>query len=110
LYGNILDNLAAGLVGGAGVVPGESYSQDCIVFETGARHPFAQAVGKNIANPTAMLMCATNMLEHMNLTSNANNVRGAINKVIKDGKVRTYDLGGYSTTTEFTNAVIANLG
>merc|ERR1712136_725225 len=61
LYGNILDNLAAGLVGGAGVVPGESYSQDCIVFETGARHPFAQAVGKNIANPTAMLMCATNM-------------------------------------------------
>lgn len=109
LYGNILDNLAAGLVGGAGVVPGESYSQDCIVFETGARHPFAQAVGKNIANPTAMLMCATNMLEHMNLTSNANNVRGAIEKVIKDGKVRTYDLGGYSTTTEFTNAVIANL-
>lgn len=109
LYGNILDNLAAGLVGGAGVVPGESYSQDCIVFETGARHPFAQAVGKNIANPTAMLMCATNMLEHMNLTSNAKNVRGAIEKVIKDGKVRTYDLGGYSTTTEFTNAVIANL-
>jgi len=109
LYGNILDNLASGLVGGAGVVPGESYSQDCIVFETGARHPFAQAVGKNIANPTAMLLGAANMLDHMNLTSNANNVRNAINKVIKDGKVLTTDLGGYSTTTEFTNAICANL-
>lgn len=109
LYGNIIDNLAAGLVGGAGVVPGESYSTDCIVFETGARHPFAQAVGKNIANPTAMLLGAANMLDHMNLTANANNVRGAINKVIKEGKVLTNDLGGYSTTTEFTNAICANL-
>ncbi|NXE16944.1 IDH3B dehydrogenase, partial [Lophotis ruficrista] len=53
LYGNIIDNLAAGLVGGAGVVPGESYSAEYAVFEMGARHPFAQAVGRNIANPTA---------------------------------------------------------
>ncbi|NWW90867.1 IDH3B dehydrogenase, partial [Rhynochetos jubatus] len=51
LYGNIIDNLAAGLVGGAGVVPGESYSAEYAVFEMGARHPFAQAVGRNIANP-----------------------------------------------------------
>merc|ERR1712212_443182 len=81
LYGNIIDNLASGLVGGAGVVPGECYSTECTIFETGARHPFAQAVGKNIANPTAMLLGAANMLDHMNLTSNANNVRNAINKV-----------------------------
>ncbi|NXG59214.1 IDH3B dehydrogenase, partial [Hemiprocne comata] len=65
LYGNIIDNLAAGLVGGAGVVPGESYSAEYAVFEMGARHPFAQAVGRNIANPTAMLLSAANMLRHL---------------------------------------------
>ncbi|XP_056659573.1 isocitrate dehydrogenase [NAD] subunit beta, mitochondrial isoform X1 [Monodelphis domestica] len=97
LYGNIIDNLAAGLVGGAGVVPGESYSAEYAVFETvsetlrapflntdslwgplaplhcsnftlppqGARHPFAQAVGRNIANPTAMLLSSSNMLRHL---------------------------------------------
>lgn len=98
LYGNIVDNLAAGLVGGAGVVPGESYSAEYAVFEMvrswgspgaagpcqhprcwavvdgqslwllllqGARHPFAQAVGRNIANPTAMLLSASNMLRHL---------------------------------------------
>ena len=58
LYGNIVDNLCAGLVGGAGVVPGECYSTDYAIFEAGARHPFAQAVGKNIANPTAMLLAS----------------------------------------------------
>merc|ERR1719259_1551349 len=62
LYGNIIDNLAAGLVGGAGIVPGECYSTNNCIFETGARHPFAQAVGKNIANPTAMLLTSANML------------------------------------------------
>uniref|UniRef100_A0A8C6Q260 Isocitrate dehydrogenase [NAD] subunit, mitochondrial n=1 Tax=Nothobranchius furzeri TaxID=105023 RepID=A0A8C6Q260_NOTFU len=69
LYGNIIDNLAAGLVGGAGVVPGESYSAEYAVFETGARHPFAQAVGRNIANPTAMLLSAANMLRHLKCVS-----------------------------------------
>ncbi|XP_078485019.1 isocitrate dehydrogenase [NAD] subunit beta, mitochondrial-like [Ciona intestinalis] len=110
LYGNIIDNLAAGLVGGAGVVPGESYSPDCVVFETGARHPFAQAVGRNIANPTAMLMCAANMLHHMNLVAHAKLVQDALLKVLRDGKIRTTDLKGYATTTEFTAAVINNLG
>uniref|UniRef100_H2ZJX1 Isocitrate dehydrogenase [NAD] subunit, mitochondrial n=1 Tax=Ciona savignyi TaxID=51511 RepID=H2ZJX1_CIOSA len=110
LYGNIIDNLAAGLVGGAGVVPGESYSPDCVVFETGARHPFAQAVGRNIANPTAMLMCAFNMLSHMNLVAHAKLVQDSLLKVLRDGKIRTTDLRGYATTTEFTAAVIANLG
>ncbi|XP_059506769.1 isocitrate dehydrogenase [NAD] subunit beta, mitochondrial isoform X3 [Stegostoma tigrinum] len=65
LYGNIIDNLAAGLVGGAGVVPGESFSAEYAVFETGARHPFSQAMGRNIANPTAMLLSSANMLRHL---------------------------------------------
>ncbi|CAK8688706.1 unnamed protein product [Clavelina lepadiformis] len=110
LYGNIIDNLAAGLVGGAGVVPGESYSPECVVFESGARHPFAQAVGRNIANPTAILMCSKNMLYHMNLSSHAKLVESSLLKVLREGKVKTTDLKGYATTTEFTNAIINNLG
>uniref|UniRef100_A0A8D3ECT7 Isocitrate dehydrogenase [NAD] subunit, mitochondrial n=1 Tax=Scophthalmus maximus TaxID=52904 RepID=A0A8D3ECT7_SCOMX len=109
LYGNIIDNLAAGLVGGAGVVPGESYSAEYAVFETGARHPFAQAVGRNIANPTAMLLSAANMLRHLNLEYHSQMVSDAVKKVIKQGKVRTGDLGGYASSDEFTRAVIANL-
>uniref|UniRef100_A0A493TX95 Isopropylmalate dehydrogenase-like domain-containing protein n=1 Tax=Anas platyrhynchos platyrhynchos TaxID=8840 RepID=A0A493TX95_ANAPP len=61
LYGNIIDNLAAGLVGGAGVVPGESYSAEYAVFEMGGGGPG----GGNIANPTAMLLSAANMLRHL---------------------------------------------
>ncbi|NWR40059.1 IDH3B dehydrogenase, partial [Tachuris rubrigastra] len=94
LYGNIVDNLAAGLVGGAGV---------------GARHPFAQAVGRNIANPTAMLLSASNMLRHLNLEYHSNLISDAVKKVIKGGKVRTRDLGGYSTTSDFVKSVIDNL-
>ncbi|KAG9338304.1 hypothetical protein JZ751_025975 [Albula glossodonta] len=109
LYGNIIDNLAAGLVGGAGVVPGESYSAEYAVFETGARHPFAQAVGRNIANPTAMLLSAANMLRHLNLEYHSHMVSEAVKRVIKQGKVRTGDLGGYATSDEFTRAVISNL-
>ncbi|XP_075711484.1 isocitrate dehydrogenase [NAD] subunit beta, mitochondrial isoform X3 [Rhinoderma darwinii] len=109
LYGNIIDNLAAGLVGGAGVVPGESYSAEYAVFETGARHPFAQAVGRNIANPTAMLLTATNMLRHLNLEYHSNLISDAVKKVIKQGKVRTTDMGGYATSLDYTQAVIANL-
>ncbi|KAJ1211783.1 hypothetical protein NDU88_007137 [Pleurodeles waltl] len=110
LYGNIIDNLAAGLVGGAGVVPGESYSAEYAVFETGARHPFAQAVGRNIANPTAMLLSASNMLRHLNLEYHSKLILEAVRKVIKVGKVRTRDMGGYSTTSDFMNAVVDNLG
>ncbi|XP_021238273.1 isocitrate dehydrogenase [NAD] subunit beta, mitochondrial isoform X1 [Numida meleagris] len=109
LYGNIIDNLAAGLVGGAGVVPGESYSAEYAVFEMGARHPFAQAVGRNIANPTAMLLSAANMLRHLNLEFHSNLISDAVKKVIKVGKVRTRDLGGYSTTSDFVKSVIDNL-
>uniref|UniRef100_A0A7N4P7B1 Isocitrate dehydrogenase [NAD] subunit, mitochondrial n=1 Tax=Sarcophilus harrisii TaxID=9305 RepID=A0A7N4P7B1_SARHA len=86
LYGNIIDNLAAGLVGGAGVVPGESYSAEYAVFEMGARHPFAQAVGRNIANPTAMLLSSSNMLRHLNLEYHSNMIAEAVKKVIKAGK------------------------
>jgi isocitrate dehydrogenase (NAD+) len=128
LYGNILDNIASGLVGGAGVVSGASYSAQHVVYEPvsfayyskmafiitlfllkGARHTFSEAVGKNIANPTAMLLCASKMLRHINLLHYSQQIYNAINNVLKAGKVRTKDLHGNDTTVAFTQAVIMNL-
>ncbi|KAI2802748.1 hypothetical protein RDWZM_001038 [Blomia tropicalis] len=109
LYGNIIDNLASGLVGGAGIVPGASYSTDCVIYEPGARHTFGEAVGKNIANPTAMLLCSVKLLRHVNLHDYANLIQRALERVIEGGKVRTRDIGGYASTTDFTHAIIANL-
>lgn len=109
LYGNIIDNLAAGLVGGAGVVAGSSYSSDAVVFEPGARHTFMQGVGKNVANPTAMLLCASNMLDHMDLQFHGNMIRSSVEKVIGKGKVKTKDVRGQSTTLDFQQAVISSL-
>ena len=87
LYGNILDNLSSGLVGGAGVVAGASYSSECVVFEPGARHTYAEAVGKNVANPTAMLLASAKMLSHINLQYYGDLIRNAVNRVLKAGKV-----------------------
>ncbi|ETN62153.1 isocitrate dehydrogenase [Anopheles darlingi] len=109
LYGNIIDNLCSGLVGGAGVVAGASYSAEHAVFEPGARHTFAEGVGKNIANPTAMLLCSSKMLRHVNLLPYSQMIFQAVQNVLRAGKVRTKDLGGQNTTNEFTQAVIHNL-
>jgi len=108
LYGNIIDNLAAGLVGGAGLVAGASYSADLAIFEPGARHTFDEGVGHNVANPTAMLLASVKMLEHLGLQDEAFKLKAAVNKVLEDQKVRTRDLGGFATTTQFTQAVIDN--
>lgn len=109
LYGNIIDNIASGLVGGAGVVAGASYSSEHAVFEPGARHTFAEGVGKNIANPCAILLCSSKMLRHVNLLPYSQMIFQAVQNVLKAGKVRTKDLGGQSTTDDFTKAVIHNL-
>merc|ERR1712109_409062 len=109
LYGNIIDNLAAGLVGGAGLVAGASYSADLAVFEPGARHTFDSAVGRNVANPTAMLLASAKMLEHLGFEDKAVVLKGAVNKVLEEQKVKTRDLGGFATTQQFTAAVINNI-
>lgn len=109
LYGNIIDNLASGLVGGAGLVAGASFSADLAVFEPGARHTFDEGVGRNVANPTAILLAAAKMLEHLGLNDEAIKVKSAVNKVLKDQKVRTRDLGGFASTTQFTQEVVNHL-
>lgn len=75
----------------------------------GARHTYSEAVGKNVANPTAMILCAVKLLRHVNLKRYSEQLKDALNRVLNDGKVLTKDLGGQSSTTEFTAAVISCL-
>jgi len=105
LYGNIVDNLAAGLVGGAGVVPGESYSKDVVVFEPGARHAFASGAGRNIANPTAALLMSVNLLRHLHLGGYGDLLQSAVEHVLREGKTMTPDMGGHSSTSDFMAAI-----
>lgn len=109
LYGNILNNIACGLVGGAGVVAGAGYSSNLCVFEPGARHTFKEAVGRNVANPTAILLCGAKLLRHINLKSYSDKITTAIDGVLNKGKIRTKDLGGQSATSDFTHAVIHSI-
>lgn len=108
LYGDIISDLCAGLVGGLGVVPGANLGKECAIFET-VHGTAPDIAGKNIANPTALLLAAIMLLEHIGDTSNAERIKKAVTTVLAAGSVRTPDLGGVSTTSEFTAAIIANL-
>jgi isocitrate dehydrogenase (NAD+) len=104
LYGDIVSDLCAGLVGGLGVVPGANIGEESAVFE--AVHGSAPDIAnKNLANPTALLLSAVMMLEHIGERDRAERIRAALTKVLTAGKVRTLDLGGTASTTEFTDAV-----
>jgi isocitrate dehydrogenase (NAD+) len=106
LYGDIMSDLAAGLVGGLGVVPSANIGKDAAVFE--AVHGTAPDIaGKDMANPTALLMSAIMMLEHLDETSTAQSIEAALHRIYIEGKHLTRDVGGKSSTTEFTDAVIA---
>ena len=70
---------------------------------------FVYPAGRNVANPTAMLLASAKMLEHLGLQDEAFNLKAAVNKVLEDQKVRTRDLGGFASTTQFTQAVVDNL-
>jgi len=108
LYGDIISDLCAGLVGGLGVVPGGNIGERIAVFE--AVHGTAPDIaGKNLANPTALMMSAVMMLNWLGLLEASRRFDKALLRVYADGKVRTGDLGGSATTKEFTDAVIAGL-
>lgn len=109
LYGDILTNLASGLVGGAGVVAGESFSSDIACFEPATRHMFSLAAGKNLANPTGMLYASANLLSHLNLPFHSQMIKSAVDRVLRSGKHKTKDIGGHTTTKEFVNAIIKHL-
>jgi len=104
LYGDIVSDLCAGLVGGLGVVPGANLGATCAVFE--AVHGSAPDIAnKNLANPTALLLSGLMMLDHIGEREKSERIRRALGTVLSEGVVRTRDLGGTASTTEFTEAV-----
>jgi len=108
LYGDIVSDLAAGLVGGLGVVPSGNIGDNGALFE--AVHGTAPDIaGKNLANPTALLLSSIMMLHYINEGAAATRIERAVNSVIQARKTVTKDLGGTASTTEFSDAVIAEL-
>ena len=104
LYGDIISDLCAGLVGGLGVVPGANMGTDCAVFE--AVHGSAPDIADmNLANPTALLLSGLMMLDHIGERQRAERIRAALGRVLAERKIRTRDLGGTASTTEFTEEI-----
>jgi isocitrate dehydrogenase (NAD+) len=108
LYGDVMSDLAAGLVGGLGVVPSGNIGDESAMFE--AVHGTAPDIaGKGFANPTALLLSSIMMLDHLNERSAARRIEAALEHVYREGKHITRDLKGTASTAEFTDAVIAAL-
>lgn len=109
LYGDIVSDLCAGLIGGLGVAQGANIGLDCAVFEP--VHGSAPDIkGKNIANPTALLLSAIEMTKHLGEFEIAKKLEDALFKTLRDGRALTKDLGGNAKTTEFRDEIIKNLG
>jgi isocitrate dehydrogenase (NAD+) len=108
LYGDIVSDLAAGLVGGLGVAPGANIGETAAVFEPvhGSAPKYA---GQNRANPTALILSGALMLRHLGETDAADAVERATREVIAEGTTVTYDLGGSAATREFGDAVAARV-
>jgi isocitrate dehydrogenase (NAD+) len=108
LYGDILSDLCAGLIGGLGLTPSGNIGDECSIFE--AVHGSAPDIaGKDLANPTALLLSSVMMLQHMGLSEHAEKIQKAIFATLAEGKSLTGDLGGKSTNTQYADAVISKL-
>lgn len=109
LYGDILSDLGAGLVGGLGLMPGVNKGKDIAIYES--IHGSAPDIaGKNLANPIAMILTFCLLLDDIGEKDHAENIRKAIYKTLSDKDNYTRDLGGENTTTGITEAIISNLG
>ncbi len=108
LYGDIVSDLCAGLIGGLGFAPSGNIGDDYRIYE--AVHGSAPDIaGKNIANPSALLLAFALMLEALGKLKEANTLREVLAKVVEEGQVVTPDIGGHASTTEFTQAIIEKL-
>lgn len=108
LYGDIVSDLCAGLVGGLGLVPGANYGEKCAIFE--AVHGSAPDIaGKGIANPTAVMLSSLLLLHHLGKDHVATRVDAALHRVYQERRHLTRDVGGNASTEEFTSAVIGAL-
>lgn len=109
LYGDIVSDLCAGLVGGLGLAPGANIGLHCAVFE--AVHGSAPDIaGKGVANPTALLLSGALMLHHLGEHEKAERIMNAVIQVCREGRVLTGDLGGRATTKEYTQEIIRQAG
>ncbi|KUO71635.1 MAG: isocitrate dehydrogenase [Clostridia bacterium BRH_c25] len=108
LYGDILSDLCAGLVGGLGVVPGANIGNSMAIFE--AVHGSAPDIaGRNLANPTALILSGAMLLDYIGEKQAANRIRAAVLKTVESRSVLTADMGGTASTEAFTNEIINNL-
>jgi len=108
LFGDIISDLTAGLVGGIGLTPSANIGENVAMFE--AVHGSAPDIaGKGLANPTALIFAGVLMLRHLGESQAADRVMGAVAQVLAAGELRTADLGGAATTEQFTDAVIAQM-
>ncbi|CUS49292.1 MAG: isocitrate dehydrogenase (NAD+) [Idiomarinaceae bacterium HL-53] len=108
LFGDILSDLCAGLVGGLGMAPGANIGKDCAIFE--AVHGSAPDIaGQNLANPSSVILAAVQMLEHLGQQENAQRILSALRDTIESGDRTTRDLGGSHGTTDFTQAILDRL-
>jgi len=108
LYGDIISDLAAGLVGGLGLVPGANIGEDCAVFEA-VHGSWPEAAGQGIANPTAMILTASLLLRHLGEFKMATAIETAVLQTLAHGTILTPDLGGTASTDEFASSVIERL-
>ncbi|KAH9467461.1 hypothetical protein MJO29_005913 [Puccinia striiformis f. sp. tritici] len=109
LYGAIVANIGAALVGGPGIVPGANIGREFALFEPGCRHVAKDIMGQDVANPIAMVLSSTMMLRHLGLDFQADSIARAVYTVIEEGKIRTPDMGGKNHTSEVTRAIIEQL-
>jgi isocitrate dehydrogenase (NAD+) len=108
LFGDILSDEMAGLVGGLGMAPAANIGLDAAIFE--AVHGSApDLAGKGVANPLALLLAATMMLDHIGRSELAHQLRKAIDQTLNEDKVRTGDLGGTASTKEFVQAIVGRV-
>ena len=108
MFGDILSDQIAGLIGGLGLAPGGNIGKDVAIFE--AVHGSApDIVGRNIANPSALLLAAIMMLQHLELHEPAERIRRALEETVRAGETLTPDLGGTASTDQFTDAIIRGL-
>ncbi|QBY03205.1 isocitrate dehydrogenase [Thalassotalea sp. HSM 43] len=108
LFGDIISDLCAGLVGGLGMAPGANIGKDCAIFE--AVHGSAPDIaGKNLANPSSVILASIQMLDYLGMAEQATKIRNALKEVIESGDRTTRDLGGEHGTTDFTDALLERL-
>ncbi|KAG6547628.1 hypothetical protein Mapa_011077 [Marchantia paleacea] len=110
LYGDIISDLCAGLIGGLGLTPSGNIGDNGLALMEAVHGTAPDIAGKNMANPTALLLSSVMMLQHLNMNDKADQIHKAILQTIAEGKYLTGDLGGKAGTTDYTKAVIDNLG